>query len=485
MAVVEAKRTSVDIRLAEAQARFYVEEIAKRQTVRPFAFMTNGTKTYFWDVGAAPKREVQGFFSRADLEAQLYMRQNALALSTTPVDAGIISRPYQHEAGRRRTLLVMATGTGKTRTAMALVELFLDSNQARRVLFVADRDALVSQALEEGFHDHLPDEPAARLYGGREGRESRLFVVTLETLNGVFGEFTPAFFDLIIFDEVHRSIFNKWNDVVQYFDGRMIGLTATPAEFVDRNTFVEFGCPDNVPTFNYGYRQAIDEGYLVDFDLQTAQTKFQRKGIKGADLDEEAKFALLEQGIDPDELDVSGSDLEHTVSNKDTLRRQPDELMSTCRYDASLIGKTIVFALTQDHALRKDMFDDMYPQYPDLAAVITYKSEYKGKLIERFKKESQPRIAISVDMLETGVNVPEVVNLVFMRPVQSGIKLAQMIGRGTRTLGACDHPEWLPDGKKDSFLILDFWENDFKKSPSKAPPPSLPVLVSVFTPASS
>ena len=492
LAVVEAKRASVDIRLAEAQTRFYVEEISKRQGVRPFAFLTNGTKTYFWDVGEAPKREVHGFFSRADFEAQLFIRQNAFALSATPLNAEIINRPYQHEAvrrvaeafeeGRRRALLVMATGTGKTRTAMALVKLFLDSNQARRILFVADRDALVSQALEEGFHDHLPDEPASRIYGHRIERESRLFVVTLQTLNQCFREFTPAFFDLIIFDEVHRSIFNKWNDVVQYFDGRMIGLTATPAEFVDRNTFVEFGCPDNIPTFNYGYRQAIEEGYLVDFDLQAAQTKFQRKGIKGAELDEETKFALIEQGFDPEEIDVSGSDLERTVSNKDTLRRQWDELMSACRYDeAGLIGKTIIFALTQDHALRlKDAFDEMYPQYPDLASVITYKSEYKGKLIDRFKKESQPRIAISVDMLETGVNVPEAVNLVFMRPVQSGIKLAQMIGRGTRTREACEHPEWLPDGKKDSFLILDFWENDFKKDPSKAPPPSLPVLVSVF-----
>lgn len=179
---------------------------------------------------------------------------------------------------------------------------------------------------------------------------------------------------------------------------------------------------------------------------------------------------------------MSGSNLERTVSNKDTLRRQWDELMSACRYDdAGMIGKTIIFALTQDHALRlKDMFDEMYPQYPDLAAVITYKSEYKGTLVGRFKKENQPRIAISVDMLETGVNVPEVVNLVFMRPVQSGLKLAQMIGRGTRTRDACEHPEWLPDGKKDSFLILDFWENDFKKDPSKAASPSLPVLVSVF-----
>jgi type I restriction enzyme, R subunit len=187
--------------LAEAQTRFYVEEIGKRQATRPFAFMTNGTKTYFWDVGEAPKREVHGFFSRADLENQLFMRQRQFALSATPIDAEIINRPYQHEAvrrvaeafesGQRRALLVMATGTGKTRTAMALVKLFLDSNQTRRILFVADRDALVSQALEEGSQDHLPDEPATRIYGHRIERESRLFVVTLQTLNSVFREFPP------------------------------------------------------------------------------------------------------------------------------------------------------------------------------------------------------------------------------------------------------------------------------------------------------
>ncbi len=493
LAVVEAKRTSTDPRLAEAQARFYVGELAKQQGFTPFAFMTNGRKIYFLEAGVSSKREVRGFFTKRDLERLLAIRERQTPLATTPINNAITDRPYQHEAvrrvgeafdaGKRRTLLVMATGTGKTRTAMSTVDVFMRSGQARHILFVADRDALVDQALTEGFREHLPDEPATRIYSHKIDSANRLFVVTLQTIDKCFKQFSPAFFDLIIFDEVHRSIFNKWSDPVQYFDARMIGLTATPASFIDRNTFVEFGCPDGVATFAYSYKQAVAEGYLVDFELVQAQTGFQRKGIRGADLSEEEKNTLIEQGIDPDDLELSGTDLERTASNRDTLRQQWQEIMDTCRFDKSgqLIGKTIVFAMTQDHALRlADVFNEMYPQYPDLATVITYQSDYKGNAIKRFKGQSEPRIAISVDMLETGVNVPEAVNLVFMRPVQSGIKLAQMIGRGTRTQEACKHLEWLPGGEKKDFLILDFWQNDFEKDPSQAPPPSLPVLVTVF-----
>ena len=406
-----------------------------------------------------------------------------MPLGTVTIDNAITNRPYQHEAvrrvsdafeaGQRRALLVMATGTGKTRTAMSLVNVFMRADQARRVLFVADRDSLVEQALTEGFKDHLPDEPATRIYSGELSKESRLFVVTLQTLNNIFREFTPAFSDLIIFDEVHHSIFNRWNEVVKYFDARMIGLTATPAPYLDRNTFVEFGCPDNVPTFHYSYKEAVDEGHLADYRLYSAQTKFQRTGIKGADLSEEDRNALIEQGIDPDDLDLSGSELERTASNKDTLRQQWQEIWDVCKKDPlGLPGKTIVFAMTEDHALRlEEAFKDVFPQYPGLARVITYRSEYKGTLIKTFKKESLPRIAISVDMLETGVNVPEVVNLVFMRPVQSPIKIAQMIGRGTRNQEACEHPEWLPEEGKKDFLVIDFWKNTFG---------SLPVMVSLF-----
>jgi type I restriction enzyme R subunit len=263
---------------------------------------------------------VAGFFSPDDLENLLYLRQNKRPVLSVIINTRIADRPYQHEAirrvgdafdaGRRKALLVMATGTGKTRTAMALIDLFLRTNQARRILFVADRDELVKQALNEGFKTHLPSEPCTRIFSDKIDTTHRLYAVTLQTLNLCYQAFTPGYFDLIVFDEVHRSIFNKWNEVLQYFDARMIGLTATPAGFIDRNTFLTFECEDNLPTFVYSYKQAVFEGYLVDYTLYRAKTKFQRQGIKGVDLTEEERNLLIEQGIDPDEIDFQGTDLE-------------------------------------------------------------------------------------------------------------------------------------------------------------------------------
>jgi type I restriction enzyme, R subunit len=491
IAIVEAKRTSVDSRLAEPQVEFYVTEIAKRQSFQPFGFATNGRDIYFHDVGRAPKRLVYGFFSPSDLENLLYLRQNQKPFESEPPDLRIADRPYQLEAirrvceaferGRRKTLLVMATGAGKTRAAMSLVDVFLRTNQARRILFVADRDALVQQALDDGFKAFI-EEPSTRIYTGDIDTTKRLFVVTLQTLNNCFREFTPGFFDLIIFDEVHRSIFYRWKEPLQYFDGRMIGLTATPADFIDRNTFLAFECYDGLPTFLYSYEQAIADDYLVDYVPYVARTKYQRTGIRGEDLSEEERNLLIEQGIDPDELDYSGTDLEVKVTNRDTLRQQWQEIMDVCHKDpAGLPGKTIVFALTQEHALRlHEVFEEMYPHYPDLARVITYQTKYARREIKKFKTESKPRIALSVDMLETGIDVPEAVNLVFMRPVRSRIKLEQMIGRGTRCQAACKHLEWLPDGEKNDFLIVDFWENNFRKDAQEVVAQSLPVLVSLF-----
>ena len=493
IAIVEAKRTSIDPRLAQAQAEFYVREIAQRQSFRPFAFMTNGDETYFLDSGATNKRLVAGFFSPSDLENLHYLRQHGAPLAAAPIDSRIVDRPYQHEAirrvseafdaGKRKALLVMATGTGKTRTAMALVDLLLRANQARRILFVADRDALVDQALTDGFKAHIPAEPCARIFSGKIDLSNRLYAVTLQTLNLCYQAFTPGFFDVIVFDEVHRSIFNKWSEVLQYFDARMIGLTATPAAFIDRNTFLSFDCDGDLPTFVYSYRQAVHDGFLADYSLYRAKTKFQRKGIKGVDLGEDERNLLIDQGIDPDDIDFEGTDLEKTVSNRDTLRRQWQEIMEQCYRDESgqLPGKTIVFAMTQQHALRlESVFEELYPQYPGLARVITYKSNYKGALIDQFKKDDRPRIAITVDLLETGIDVPEVVNLVFMKPVQSRIKLDQMIGRGTRNDATCRRKEWLPDGRKTEFVVMDFWENNFDKSSSEELAQSLPVAVTLF-----
>ncbi len=493
IAVVEAKRMTHDPRLAQQQAEHYVTEIAKHQSFAPFAFLTNGVDIYFLDFGVAAKRLVSRFFSADDLERLLFIRQNKTALAQAPINNSITDRVYQHEAirrvseafdtGKRRALLVMATGTGKTRTVVSLVDLFLRTNQAQKVLFVADRDPLVEQALTDGFKAFLPNEPRDRIYSNKIDATKRLYAITLQTLSNCFEKFSPAFFDLLIFDEVHRSIFNKYDEVFQYFDGRMIGLTATPALFIDRNTFRVFDCNDGKPTFLYTYEQAIRDRVLVDFEPYEARTKFQRKGIKGIDLTEEERNQLVEQGFDPDEIKFEGTDLEVKVSNKDTLRKQWEEIWNVCLKDESgqLPGKTIIFAMTQDHALRlQDVFDEMFPQFPDLCRVITSESDYRKQLMERFKKQDLPRIAISVDMLDTGIDVPEAVNLVFMKPVQSPIKLQQMIGRGTRSHAACKMFNLLPNGHKDHFLIIDFWENDFNKQADESAAQSTPVLVTIF-----
>jgi type I restriction enzyme, R subunit len=494
IAIVEAKRTSVDPRLAQTQAEFYVDQLEKLQSFRPFAFMTNGQDIYFLDTANGSKRPVAGFFSLSDLENLLFIRQNKQPLSERLINTTITDRSYQQEAirrvceafegkGKRKALLVMATGTGKTRTVMSLIELFLHTNQARNILFVADRDALVQQAMTDGFQKFLPDEPCDRIFTWKNIRTSRLYTATLQTLHLCLQSFSPGFFDLIIFDEVHRSIFNQWNDVFQYFDARIIGLTATPADFIDRNTFLTFECDNSIPTFLYPYKQAVDDGYLVDYHLYKARTHFQRNGIKEVDLTEEQRNALYEQGIDPDDINFEGTELEKKVSNKDTLRKQWQEIWDQCYKDESgqIPGKTIVFAMTQEHALRlEEVFNEMFPQYPTMARVITYKSDHKGNLIRQFREENFPRIAITVDLLETGIDIPEVLNLAFMKPIQSRIKLEQMIGRGTRSQAACRYLDRLPNREKQSFLIIDFWENDFNKPASEELKQSLPVLVSLF-----
>lgn len=499
LAVVEAKRCSRNAREADEQLRYYVTEIAKRQPFAPFGFMANGHDIWFWEVGLANPRLVAGFFAPLDLVRMKFLRQSQQPIEATSINSSIVDRSYQHEAirrlaeafaaNKRRALLVMATGTGKTRVAMALIDVFLRAQQAQNVLFLADRDALVDQTLTDGFKAHLPHEPRHRIYTHQIDKDKRLFVATEQTMALCYSKFNPGFFDLIIFDEAHRSLFKRFTEVIEYFDARMIGLTATPANFLDRDTFRLFACDSNVPTFLYDYPQAVKEGFLVDFSLYQAHTSFQRSGIKGVNLGEEDRNALAEQGIDADSLDYEGTEIEVEVSNKDTLRRQWEEVMETCLKDQSgqLPGKTIVFAMTKKHAHRiAEVFEEMYPQHVSLAQVITSTTErvrdgsYGDGLITKFKKNNLPRIAISVDMLDTGIDAPEVVNLVFMKPVQSRIKLWQMIGRGTRNHQACKYLDRLPEGKKTEFKIIDFWQNDFNKKADDKPPIDMPVLVSVF-----
>jgi type I restriction enzyme R subunit len=499
LAVNECKRTSRDPRVGEEQLRLYIEEIARQQPFPPFGFMANGLTTYFWEVSLAHPRMVAGYFSRADLKRLRFIRDNRKPLADVSINRAIVDRPYQHEAirrvaeaftgGKRRALLVMATGTGKTRTAMGLVDVFLRSLWAQKILFLADRDALVEQALNDGFKAHLPHEPRVRVHTANIDRDKRLYVATLQTMSRCFEQFSPGFFDLIIFDEAHRSIFNRFNEVIEYFDARMIGLTATPAAFIDRDTFRMFDCRDLAPTFLYTYQQAVAEERLVDFRLYQAHTGFQRDGIKGADLSEEDRNTLIEQGLDPDQLDYEGTELEKTVSNRDTLRKQWAEIMELCIRDRGghLPGKTIIFAMSRTHAERiRDVFEELFPEHVGLLHVIHHGMErvhdgpYGDGLISKFKKLDKPRIAVSVDMLDTGVDIPEVVNLVFMKPVQSRIKLWQMIGRGTRNQEACRYFDRLPEGSKTEFLIMDFWQNDFGKQTEDRVPPEMPILVRIF-----
>jgi type I site-specific restriction endonuclease len=498
LAVIEAKKTTRDARVGKEQVYQYVTKIEIRQSFRPFAIMANGEDAWFWDSMEYPERLIAGFFSKQDLERLIFLKQNRLALNTITPKKSIIDRSYQTEAIRRigeaiekrkkrKALLVMATGTGKTRTIMALIDVFLRARQAQKILFLADRDALVDQTLSEGFKVHLPDEARTRIRTYNIDRNARVYVSTLQTLELCYEKFSPAEFDLIISDECHRSIYNKFTDVLAYFDGVQIGLTATPAHFIDRDTFRFFECDGPVPTFLYTYDQAVKDGYLADFNVYAAQTKFQRKGIKGVDLSEEQQEQLREKGIDPEDINFEGTDLERKVTNHDTLCRQWEEFMDVCFKDATgqLPAKTIVFAVTHKHAMRlQEAFNEMYPEHRGLLCrVIDSQTERAKDLLDQFKKQSLPRIAISVDMLDTGIDIPEVMNLAFMKPVNSQIKFWQMIGRGTRSLDACRQLDWLPERQKENFLIVDFWENfeHFNMMPKDDKGAAqIPVLVTIF-----
>jgi type I restriction enzyme R subunit len=498
LAVVEAKRTSRDPRVGLKQASDYADEIQTKQTFRPYIFLTNGDDIFFWDSEHAAERHVAGFFSRENLERLLYLKQNKIPLNEITINENIINRSYQVEAVRRisetietkkkrKALLVMATGTGKTRTIMALIDVFIRARQAQKVLFLADRDTLVDQAMSKGFKIYLPNESNTRIRTYALNKNVRLFVSTLQTLDICYSKFTPADFDLIISDECHRSIYNKFTDVLAYFDAVEIGLTATPANFIDRDTFKFFECEGMSPTFLYDYDTAVKENYLADFNVYSAQTKFQRKGIKFLELTEEEQNTLIERGLNPEDINFEGTDLERKVTNSDTLRKQWEEFMEVCYKDVSgqQPAKSIVFAVTHKHALRlKENFDIMYPEFEGkLVQVIDSKMERAKEMLEEFTKNDMPRIAISVDMLDTGFDFPEVMNLAFWKPVNSQIKFWQMIGRGTRHQTTCEKLEWLPNFRKDDFLIVDFWENfeHFNMMPKDEEKTSQqPVLVTNF-----
>lgn len=505
LAVVEAKKTSKDARIGQEQARQYAVNIQKNSGKdMPFVFYTNGNDIYFWDTEKTPPRKVYGFPTRKDLERMLFLRKNEKPMSQELINREISSRPYQIEAirsvfenldkGKRKALLVMATGTGKTRTCVSMVDVLMRTNRVQRVLFLVDRIALRNQALD-AFKEYLPNAPVWPKIGETEiVTDRRVYAATYPTMLNIIEDkdcpLSPHFFDLIVADESHRSIYNVYKNIFDYFDAIQLGLTATPKDAVEHNTFSLFNCDDGLPTFAYSYEEAINNNppYLCDFEVMKVRTKFQKEGIRKNNISLAEQQKLLADGKEPEEINYEGTDLEKKVTNRGTNALIVQEFMEESIKDESgtLPGKTIFFAMTMKHARRlQEVFDDLYPEHKgNLAKVIVSDDPRvygKGGLLDQFTNNDFPRIAISVDMLDTGIDVRELVNLVFAKPVFSYTKFWQMIGRGTRLLEPKKLKPWCK--QKDKFLILDCWENFeyFQMNPTgKVDRPTKPTPVRLF-----
>ena len=446
LAIVEAKKTSRDALAGQRQASDYAERVQRIYGTEPLIFLANGREIWFWDKGRYPLRQVSGFFNRDDLERLIFQRKYRLPLEQVNHNTEIIDRPYQLEAirsvtekmsaGHRNFLLVMATGTGKTRTTIALVDLLMRSRWVQRVLFLADRRELVLQALGD-FKEYMPNETRARIEQGEVDDTARIHVATYPSMMQVFQDLSPAYYDLVIADESHRSIYNRYHAIFDHLDALQLGLTATPTDYIDHNTFQLFQCEDGLPTFNYGYDTAVSEGYLVNYKVHYARTTFQIEGIKAGQLPPVLERQLREQGIELSEINFEGTDLERIVTNTGTTDAIVREFMDNCRRDSAdaLPAKTILFAMSHNHAVEIwKSFNRLYPslQTQGFAQIIDSHMERTERLIDDFKRKDLPRIAISVDMLDTGIDVPAIQNLVFAKPVFSQVKFWQMIGRGTR-----------------------------------------------------
>ncbi|MBA2938212.1 DEAD/DEAH box helicase family protein [Paenibacillus sp. CGMCC 1.16610] len=476
LAVIEVKSTVHDAKKGKKQAEIYASNLEKMYGVRPLIFYSNGYHTYLWDDTYYPPREVATFYRKDELEWVIQRRNNKKPLISIKPDQRIAGRVYQidgirrvgeaYEGARRHALMVMATGTGKTRTAIALIDFLKRAGWVKNVLFLADRRELVKQAYGE-FKKHLPNETVCNLLEDKRDISARLYFSTYQTMAGFLhpkkGNEVPfgiAHFDLIIVDEAHRSIYNKFGTVFQYFDALLLGLTATPKSEVDRDTYDFFKLQRNLPTHAYEYEQAIEEKHLVPV-----------KPVK-------VKFKFMHDGIDPEELSESEREdynnrirllkgkkvekdaLNSWLFNKNTVKQALDLLMQKGIKVAGgdKLGKTIIFARNQKHAeFIVEMFDEMYPNLRGkFMTTIHNKVDYADKLIEEFKQGSElPQIAVSVDMLDTGIDVPEVVNLVLFRPVFSFSKFWQMIGRGTRL---CENL-FGPNQHKTHALLFDMCGN--------------------------
>jgi len=490
LAVVEAKRSSRDELAGKRQASDYADLIKAKTGIDPFVFLTNGKEIQFWDRDRYPPRKIGGFYTRDDLERLRHQKQYAVLLSEMTINPDIAGRDYQNEAIRRVTedidaakrkfLLVMATGTGKTRTTIALVDTLLRSKRVQRVLFLADRRELVRQAMSE-FKSYLPNESLTRIENG-ETSGARIQFSTYPSMMQVFERLSVGYYDLIVADESHRSIYQRYKAIFDHFDAIQLGLTATPTDYIDHNTFDLFDCGDGTPSYYYSYEQAIEDKNLVNYRVLDAQTNFQLKGIQGDTLPEALKQMARDQGVEPDELNFDGSDIEKGVINQGTNDAMVREFMDKSRKDVrGLPHKSIIFAVSHAHAKRLyESFNRLYPelQRQGMAEIIDSHMERADATLDDFKYKTMPRVAISVDMLDTGVDVPAIQNLVFAKPVFSRVKFWQMIGRGTRL-----YTDKATGELKKDFLIIDHWKNFayFKLKPDgEVDHPSEPLPVRLF-----
>ncbi len=479
LGLVEAKRTKRDARVGQQQAKLYADCLEKQFGQRPVIFYSNGYDHWVWDDKNYPPRSVQGFYKKAELQLLMQRRATRKALAGAAINDAIVERFYQTRAIRRiaetfekdhqrKALVVMATGAGKTRTVIALCDLLMRCNWAKRVLFLADRIALVNQAVN-AFKKHLPDSSPVNLVTDKD-EEGRVFVSTYPTMMSLIDEATDGqrrfgvgHFDVVIIDEAHRSVYQKYGAIFDYFDSLLVGLTATPKDEIDRNTYRLFDLERGVPTDAYALDDAVNDGFLVPARAVAVPLKFHREGIKYADLsdEEQEQWDALEwddEGHAPDQIEAAA--VNRWLFNEDTVDKVLAHLMTRGQTVAGgdRLGKTIIFAKNNDHALFiADRFNKNYPHYKgEFARVITFKTEYAQSLIDWFANATKPpHIAISVDMLDTGIDIPEVVNLVFFKLVRSKTKFWQMVGRGTRLC-----PDLFGPGKdKEFFYLFDYCQN--------------------------
>jgi type I restriction enzyme R subunit len=477
--LVEAKRTTKSATVGQQQAKLYADCLETMYGQRPVIFYSNGYAHWMWDDPMYPPRAVQGFYKKSELELLVQRRSSRKPLADAVLNTQIVERHYQQRAIRRvgasferdkvrKSLLVMATGAGKTRTVIALADVLMRANWAKRVLFLADRVALVNQAVN-AFKAHLPDSAPVNLVTDKN-TEGRVFVSTYPTMMGLIDaafdgqrRFGVGHFDLIVIDEAHRSVYQKYRAIFDYFDALLVGLTATPKDEIDKNTYGLFDLETGVPTDAYGLDEAVADGHLVPPVAISVPLKFQRQGIKYDDLSEDEKEAWdaldwSEDGTVPTEVDPA--ELNKWLFNIDTVDKALALLMTQGQKVAGgdRLGKTIIFAKNNDHAdFIAERFNIHYPQYKGhFARVVTYKTEYAQSIIDDFSaKEKMPHIAVSVDMLDTGIDVPEVVNLVFFKVVRSKTKFWQMLGRGTRLCKDL----FGPGEHKQNFFVFDLCQN--------------------------